>query len=70
MRIAASNGSLHPEGLKKMTFYVKQYDDGEVDISTPCELDEVELAIRLLERKQARKRIVDLAETLATSESE
>ena len=53
-----------------MKFYVKQYDDGEVDISTPYELDEVELALRLLERKQARKRIVDLAETLASSESE
>lgn len=58
------------KGPKKMKFYVKQYDDGEVDISTPYELDEVELAIRLLERKQARKRIVDLAETLASSESE
>lgn len=55
---------------KKMKFYVKQRDDGEVDISTPYELDEVELALRLSERKQARKRIVDLAETLASSESE
>jgi hypothetical protein len=53
-----------------MKFYVKQHDDGEVEISTPYELDEVELALRLLERKQARKRIVDLAETLASSESE
>ena len=48
----------------ELKLIAKHFDNGVVTISLPFESEEVETAIRLAERKQAKRRIEELAAVL------